>query len=166
MSITFNTDEIFEIAEEMERQAMRLYKDAQSKASDEKTKELLGEFSHMEENHMKIFHEMRSHLSQQDKEETVYDPDNQAVLYLQAMADSHGMEGKKGPDKPLTGKESIRELLEIACGAEKNSIVFYHSIMEYVKSPSGKKKVNEIIHEEFRHLNTLQDYLQAEKRSG
>lgn len=163
MVINFSADEVFEMAEEIERQAVELYSQAQQKAPEPQTKQMLGELADMEQRHVMMFQEMRTHLSQQDKEETVYDPENQSVMYLQTMADAHGLEGKKGPSQHLSGDESLLELLNIACDAEKNSIVFYTGIKEYVQSESGKAQVNEIIHEEFRHLNTLQDYLKRQK---
>ena len=40
MSITFSADEIFEMAEEIERNAARLYRQGDQKAADKKAKEM------------------------------------------------------------------------------------------------------------------------------
>jgi rubrerythrin len=46
-------------------------------------------------------------------------------MYLKVMADAHGGEGNPEITKTLTGKESIKEILNIALALEKQSILFY-----------------------------------------
>ena len=112
----------------------------------------------MEDGHLKIFSDMRKQLDASDREPTTFDPDNEAALYLQAMADSHGSEGKKDRQTKLTGEETIREIFEIAVNAEKNSIVFYTALKELVPV-SGIDKVEAIISEELGHLVILKTQL-------
>jgi rubrerythrin len=148
-------DEIFEMAEQIERNAAKFYQDAAQMASNEATKKTFRDLSTMEDGHLKIFQEMRKHLGPEEKEQTTFDPDNEAVAFLQAMAGSHGSEGKKGRTEKLTGKESIREIFEIAVNAEKDSVVFYTAIKEMVAPGSGKDRVETIINEELGHLTVL-----------
>jgi rubrerythrin len=108
----------------------------------------------MEDGHLKIFQEMRKELSPEDREQSTFDPENEAAMYLQAMADTHGAEGKKDRRTKLTGQESIQEIFELAVDAEKNSIVFYTAIKELVPV-SGIDKVEAIISEELGHLVVL-----------
>ena len=82
-----------------------------------------------------------------------------AMLYLQVIADGHGFEGKKSVTDKLTGKESKREILEIAVEAEKNSVVFYSGLKELVSVNTGRDKVEKIIREELGHLALLRTYL-------
>ena len=77
----------------------------------------------MEDTHLRTFEEMRKELSGRGKGSTVFDPYDEAVMYLQALADSKGFEGMRSPTEKLTGRESTQELLEIAIGAEKNSVL-------------------------------------------
>ena len=81
------------------------------------------------------------------------------MLYLQVIADGHGFEGKKSVTDKLTGKESKREILEIAVEAEKNSVVFYSGLKELVSVNAGRDKVEKIIREELGHLALLRTYL-------
>ncbi len=108
----------------------------------------------MEDGHLKIFQEMRKQLDASDREPTTFDPDNEAALYLQAMAASHGIEGKKDRLTKLSGNETIKEIFEIAVNAEKNSIVFYTALKNFV-SATGRDKVDTIISEELGHLAIL-----------
>ena len=161
MSVTFNADEIFEMAEEIERNGATFYREAAEKSSDKDALEFLKGMADMEEEHFRIFAEMRKELNEKDKEPVSFDPDNEAAMYLQAMADAHGTEGKISVDKKLTGSESINEVLEIAINAEKDSISYYSALKDYV--PSSQDKINKIIREEIGHLAILKNELQ--KRS-
>ncbi|MHC5179674.1 MAG: ferritin family protein, partial [Planctomycetota bacterium] len=90
MSITFNADEIFEMAEQIERNGAKFYREAAQNASDGKVKEMLLEMAAMEDGHEKTFSQMRKELSAEDRESNVFDPDNEVAQYLQTMADFHG----------------------------------------------------------------------------
>jgi rubrerythrin len=161
MSITFNADEIFEMAEEIERNGAKFYREAAKKTRDSKIKQMLLDMAVMEDGHLKTFQEMRKELGTDEKEPTIFDPDNQAAVYLQTMADSRGYEGKKSLTEKLTGKESIEDILNIAVDAEKNSIVFYSGLKEMVPARAGKDKIAAIIKEELGHLATLKLSLAA-----
>jgi len=161
MAITFNADEIFEMAEQIERRAAVFYREAAGKTADAKVQKLFNDLAVMEDGHCQIFQEMRKSLSPEDKDSATFDPNNEAILYLQAMADSHGTEGKKGREVKLTGKESVKEIFEIAITAEKDSVVFYTAIKEMVKLTAGRDKVEAIIVEEMGHLAILKHQLMS-----
>ena len=161
MTIAFNADEIFEMAEEIERNGARFYREAAGKATDTATKDMLLELAAMEEGHEKTFVQMRKELTEAEKEPTTYDPDDQVAQYLRTMADFHGTEGKAGPDEKLTGQESMDEILKIALQAEKNSIAFYVGIKDLVPGKSAKDKIHAIIIEEMAHVSTLGAKLQS-----
>lgn len=161
MAISFNADEIFEMAEEIERNAAQFYNEAAQKGSDQDTKALLLDLSAMEKGHEKTFVQMRKELSAAEKEPTAFDPDGQVGQYLKTMAYFHGTEGKVSPTEKLTGQESMEDLLRIALQAEKNSIAFYVGLKDLVPSKSGKDKVHAIIIEEMAHVSTLGAKLQS-----
>lgn len=161
MSITFNANEIFEMAEEMERNGAKFYRQAAENAADERTKQMLLDMADMEDGHLKTFQEMKVQLSGQEKGWTVFDTDNQSVLYLQAMADARGYEGKISPTKELTGSETPKEILETALNSEKESVVFYFGLKGLVPVKAGKDKVEGIIVEELSHITTLLNKLKS-----
>jgi rubrerythrin len=161
MSVTFNADEIFEMAEQIERNAGRFYREAASKTSDQQMKSMFLSLAAMEDGHLRTFQEMRKGLSDQEKGGTTFDPDNEAVLYLQALADSKGFEGMISPTRKLTGKESPRELLEIAIAAEKNSVLYYVGLKDLVPTEASRDRVEAIIREEMQHLADLRRQLSA-----
>lgn len=161
MPITFNANEIFEMAEEIERNGARFYRQAAENSTDGKTKQILLNMASVEDGHLKTFKEMRKQLSDREKGWTVFDPDNQSVLYLQAIADARGYEGKMAPTKELTGDETPKEILEIALNSEKESVVFYFGLKGIVPARAGRDKVEAIIIEELSHITTLLNKLKS-----
>ena len=160
MGITFNADEVFEMAEEIERNGAKFYREAAEKTSDADIKKMLLDLAAMEDGHEKTFVEMRKELSAAEKEVTTFDPDNEVAMYLQTLADFHGTEGKVSPTEKLSGQESMSEVLKIALQAEKNSIAFYVGIKDLVPGKSGKEKIQSIIIEEMAHVSTIGGKLQ------
>jgi rubrerythrin len=161
MSTAFNADEVFEMAEQIERNGAKFYREAAAKAANREVKEMFLNMASMEDGHLRVFHEMRKDLTEQEKGETAFDPYNEATLYLQALADSKGFEGMKSPTVKLTGKESVQELLEIAIGAEKNSVLYYVGLKDLVPAEAGRDKIEAIIREEVRHIADLRRRLTA-----
>jgi len=165
MSVTFNADEIFEIAEQIERNGARFYRKATEASISVRSREMLLRLAAMEDEHEKTFAAMRAELTGQETAPLVFDPDDQAALYLRAVADGKVFDFKADPSKRLTGRESVDEVLGIAIGLEKESIVFYTGIKDTVPERLGKDKVDAIIREEMAHLTTLSNELAGLKQS-
>jgi len=150
--INLNADEIFEMAEQMERNGAKFYRTA-AEPADEPGKALLLRLAAMEDDHEKTFAAMRGELSHAETVEHTADPDNQAVLYLQSMV--AGKVFAEDPAEMLTGDESLSMILEIAIGLEKDSIVFYQSMKSAVPKDFGQERIDGIIDQEIGHILTL-----------
>ena len=159
MGITFNANEVFEMAEEIERNGAKFYRKAAENASDDKIKKMLLGMAAMEDKHLKTFREMREQLSAREKEENVFDPNDEAAMYLQTMADARSWEGRKSPGVELTGNETTKEIIEIALNSEKESVVFYHGLRSLVPPKAGRDKIDAIITEELSHIRVLLEQL-------
>ena len=155
MSIVFNADEIFKIAVQIEKNGADFYKKAASQAQNAPIKDKLLNLADMEIDHQGTFEEMRNQLGDRDKGETVYDPDEETQLYLEAFARGHVFNIEAEPAKEITGKESPREILQKAIGLEKDSILFYLGIKDMVPPELGKKKIDQIIAQEMGHVRLL-----------
>ncbi len=161
MSITFSADEIFEMAEELERNGANFYRQAANNFKDPVKEQLLLSLAEMEYQHEITFERMRSQLSNAEKEVTTYDPDHEAAMYLRAMADGHVFDVKQPPSEKLSGNESFADILKIAIGCEKDSIVFYLGLRDFVPAEEGKDKIDAIIREEMGHISILNKQLGA-----
>ena len=159
MGVTFNANEIFEMAEQIERNGAKFYRQAAEKVPSQEMKDMFLNMASMEDGHLATFQQMRQELAGQEKEATSYDPYDEATLYLQTMADGKGSEGLKSPTEMLSGDESAQELLEIAIGAEKNSVLFYVGLKDLVSAQAGRDKVDAVIREEVKHVADLKRQL-------
>ena len=159
MSYDFNADEIFEIAGQIEKNGAKFYKLAAEIVDKPSVRKLLLDLSAMEAEHEKTFISLRANLSDQEKEKTVFDPEDESVLYLKALADSRIFLKKDIPDV-LTNinqpeKDFAKKIIRYAMAAEKDSIVFYLGMKDLVPENMGKKKIDEIIREEMSHIRLL-----------
>lgn len=155
MSEVFNADEVFEMAEKIEKNGAEFYHKAAVKAEIQRTKEMFEELSRWELSHREIFATMRSELSESQHEPLVFDPEGEAGMYLRAMADGHVFDKQVDISKFFSGKETMQEVLKTALKMEKDSIIFYLGLKDVVASNAGKEKVTEIIREEMRHIAFL-----------
>jgi rubrerythrin len=159
MGVPFNADEIFEMAEQIERNGAKFYRAAAEKFP--AVREALLDLAAMEDDHEKTFAAMRTDLSAGVQEPPVFDPDGEAQMYLRAMADGHVFDVKADPVERLAGKDTAEEVLKMAIGLEKDSIAFYVGLKEGVSHKVGKERVEAIIKEEFEHIATLSEKLAA-----
>jgi len=159
MSYDFNADEIFEIAEQIEKNGTKFYKLAAEIVDNPSVRKLLIKLAAMEIEHEKTFISLRAKLSDQEKEKTVFDPEDESVLYLKALADSR-IFFKKDISDVLSNinqveKDFAKKIINYAMGAEKDSIVFYLGMKELVPENLGKNKIDQIIKEEMSHIRLL-----------
>jgi len=161
MGMPFNADEVFEMAEQIERNGARFYRAAAKKFPT--VRDVLLDLAAMEDEHEKPFAAIRAELSASEQESVVFDPDNEAQMYLRVMADGHVFNVKADPTEQLASKDSAEDILKMAIGVEKDSIAFYVGLKEAVSRKAGKDKVEAIIKEEFGHIATLNEKLTALK---
>ena len=149
MAYVFNMNEILEMAEQIERNGAAFYRNAAKGISDSQKSEYLLEIAQMEDQHEKTFASMRAQLSEKEKTSTLFDPEDETVLYLRALADTRVFFEKK------IDTSSMEEILKEALTAEKDSIVFYLGMKDLVPEKFGKEKIDSIIKEEMEHIKLL-----------
>jgi len=155
MSTGFNADDILLMAEQIERNGAQFYRKAAGLPCDPDTKQILLNLAAMEDQHEKTFADMRAALTPDEKKPTAFDPEGEEATYLKLLADSNVFDPDANPADKLTGNESIEDILRIAIGLEKDSIVFYNGLKKFVPEGFGTDRVEDIIEEEFRHIATL-----------
>jgi rubrerythrin len=158
MGIPFNADEVFEMAQQIERNGGKFYRAAAKKFP--VVRDTFLELAAMEDEHLKTFTNMQAELSGTELEEQVFDPDGQAEMYLRVMANGHVFDLRSDPSEQLADKNTPEEVLKMAIGVERDSIAFYVGLKEAVSRRAGKDKVEHIIREEMGHIVTLNRKLQ------
>ncbi|OHB56593.1 MAG: hypothetical protein A2173_01915 [Planctomycetes bacterium RBG_13_44_8b] len=164
MTVNFTAFEIFEIAEQIEQNGAKFYRLAAEKAKDKSARQFFLQLADMEAGHETVFADMKKSLQDEDEQADVFDPNNETVYYLKAIARSAGWEGKSMPHDEFSGSETPKQIIKTAIEAEKASINYYLGLRELVASQAGKKKVDGIIKEEMSHVVALQK--QLEQLSG
>ncbi|MBW2369506.1 MAG: ferritin family protein [Deltaproteobacteria bacterium] len=159
MPYDFNADNVFEMAEIIEKNGAEFYWKAAKKVTDTEAKQLLLNLAEQELAHEKTFRELRAQLTGDEKESTLFDQENYAMAYLHALAITRVFFDKNDlPDEqPDTEGNSqfLKKILISAIRSEKDSIVFYVGIRDLVPETFGKSRVDEIIQEEMVHLTDL-----------
>jgi len=149
MVYDFTANDVFEMAEELERNGAKFYRTAAENVSDPRSKKLLIELAEMEDEHEKTFASLRVDLTEAEKTTTVFDPEDESALYLRALADTRVFFKKK------IDISSMEEILKAAIVAEKDSIVFYLGLKDFVPDQLGKNRLDKIIKEEMGHIRIL-----------
>lgn len=157
MSYSFSADEVFEMAEQLEINGAKFYRDAAGKIAAEDKKKLLTDLAEMEDDHLKTFKNMRAELTKDEKIVKTFDPEGESAAYLRALADTRVFYKK---EVDLT---SMEEILKAGITAEKDSIVFYLGMKDYVPAKQGKDKLDGIIKEEMGHIKLLSGELRELK---
>ncbi|UCG14053.1 MAG: ferritin family protein [Deltaproteobacteria bacterium] len=161
MGFQFNPDEVLEMAEQIERNGARFYIEATKAVKDRAVGKLLLELADWERKHERVFAAMRANLTEAERQAMVFDPDHETYLYLRAMADGHIFDVRMNSANLLTGEETAEEILLIAIGKEKDSIIFYLGLKELMSDRTGRHKVDEVIKEEMNHIAYLNKELAA-----
>jgi hypothetical protein len=63
------------------------------------------------------------------------------------------------PAEVLRGRQEKTDIIRRAVEKEKDSIVFYHGLKEFVPAGADKDKIDDIIKEEMRHIVILDQSL-------
>ena len=158
MSYDFNADDIFEMAEQMERNGATFYRNAAEGDIDPAHKEFLLGLAEMEVAHEKTFKALRAELAAHEKAATVFDPQGEAALYLRALADTRVFFDKE------IDISTMRGILKSAIEAEKDAIVFYLGMKETVPGELGQARLDGIIKEEMGHIRLLSKELVKHKK--
>ena len=153
MAYEFSADEIFAMAEEIEKNGAAFYSKAAENVAEPEHKQFLEELAAMEVNHEKVFAMLRSDLADSLKNSTTFDPEGETAQYLKALADMRVF-FKKEMDF-----SSMKSIIKDAIVAEKDSIVLYLGMKDLVDSKDGKDKIDLIIKEEMGHVTVLTNRL-------
>ncbi len=153
MAIQFNADEIYAMAEQIERNGAAFYRAAAGRYAH--ARDLLTTLAAQEDSHLAIFTDLRRQLDSRAQEPVIFDPANEAALYLTAMADRRVFSVDQDPAAALGGNPSLAHVLGVAAGKEKDSIVFYSGMKALVAPAMGQERIDAIIREEWKHIAFL-----------
>ncbi len=158
MASEFNADDILEIAAKIEKNGAKFYRQASEKVKKEENKHFLLDLADMEDEHEATFLKMQKELKEKEKISSTFDPYDENILYLKALADARVFFKKEEP------ADNFYDILVSAVQAEKDSIVFYLGMKGIVPEELGKSSVDDIIKEEMKHIRLLAGKLAGLKK--
>ncbi len=156
MAITFNADEIYNIAEQIERNGQNFYRDSARRVKESVAKQVLQDLGEMEAGHLKTFQALHAGLTEQAREEITWDPQGEAGAYLKAAADSHVFKTNSDPTSLLKDNTDAREILELALQFEKDSVIYFLGVADMVPDHLGKADVLGLAKQEQGHIALIQ----------
>ncbi|MFC1478151.1 ferritin family protein [Candidatus Margulisiibacteriota bacterium] len=150
MTIIYAIDELVEFAVEIEKDGVSFYKSLAEKTEHAPLKELYVFLMQQELNHKVIYESLLANVKESANQVNYSDEYNQ---YMRALVESI-IFNKKDPSIKNLSDDAL--IMEYAIQKEKDSILFYKEMMEYV-SDKDKKTVEKIIMEERMHIIKLLD---------
>jgi rubrerythrin len=158
MTVALNAVEVFEIAEQIERNGVKFYRKAAELFNESEICTLLIELADWETRHEQIFRDMGKQLIQLNKKTRTlelgkkeFDPKLMACLTVFGTVSD--------PPHKLKSIEKIADVLKTAIEKEKDSITFYEGLKDFVSASDDKNKVDDIIKEEMHHIQILSQAL-------
>ena len=151
MSISFSGSELINIAIGIERTGIAFYDIMAKSTENAAARDTFRHLADMEREHFQIFQDM---LGEADKYQIPETYPGEYTAYLQALVDSAVFTDDFVTSEMVTKVNSDIEALELAIGAEKDSLLFYYGIKE-VLAERAHPRINKIIAEEKSHLRQL-----------
>jgi len=151
MGVLFSGRELVDIAIGIERNGLAFYKSLLESEKDTMTRGAYKYLADMEGQHIKTFQGMLNTAGEYGPPEMYTE---EYDLYLRALVDSVVFTNDQVARKMAENARSSAEAIQIALGAEKDSILFYMEMRDLVRS-SDRDLVNNIIEEEKSHLRRL-----------
>ena len=145
--------EVVKIAEQMEQNAARFYREAAGMYNDPALSKLFSELAQWEKRHVQVFAEMKDQFPEQAWAQGAADPERVDVSGLDAppaVFDEHSE-----PAKELTGNETRAEVFNLALRKERYTIGYYTSLTEFALGRENIKVIKNILQEERKHVRIL-----------
>ncbi|MFH1428508.1 MAG: ferritin family protein [Candidatus Margulisiibacteriota bacterium] len=150
MTRVYSINELVEFAIEIEKDGISFYKSLANKTEQALLKDLYTFLMQQELNHQVIYESLLANVKESSNQANYSDEYNQ---YMRALVESI-IFNKKDPALKNLSDDAL--IIEYAIQKEKDSILFYKEMLEYVLD-KDKKTVEKIIMEERMHIIKLLD---------
>ena len=151
----FTVGELLDIAVGIERNGVTYYDSLAEFTSDTELKSIYAGLANMERHHIDVFRKLRDGASGTG---AIVPPEaeEEYETYLQALVDSSVFTNDRVVREMAQKASGPAEALQLAIGAEKDSILFYTEMRDLV-SRRERDAVDEIVREERKHVRELSE---------
>lgn len=159
MAFNFNAEEVFRIGERIEDNGEKFYRAAAAATDDLKLRGALADLARQESVHQIRFRQLREALGNESGKPTVFDPNDEAVMYLEATANTHVFTGEYNAADEFSGLAEAKDILRRALRFEKDSIVFFRAMKEVTPAGLGGDSIDWLIAEEMKHVRQINEMM-------
>jgi len=152
-------NEVFEIAELIEKNGAIFYRTAAENASYKQAKSLLLRLARKEPEHQKHFEYLKEQYASEHNDFQAYYDNPDSVEYLHTIADSHVFNIQKPVTDYLKGSEPLDKIILTALNFEKDTLVYFLGLKELIADDMARSQVDKIIYEEVGHIGELFEML-------
>ncbi len=154
-SVELSAREVFLTAEQIERNGAKFYRRAAEMFRDPTTARMFDQLASWEDRHEAVFAEMRRSLEGADSSEEPTRSGKDFLPEARVLAGLAVFGIQADPHAELTGHEDRVTVLQWALQKERDSVIFYSGLKDFVKDAAGIGKVDGIITEEMRHIRII-----------
>jgi len=159
MSRTFSAIEVFEIAEQIERNGRIFYSKAAERFRDSDAGGIFARLADWEVKHEAAFAALRKHLAKEPEHLSGIVPEDLPVD-ARVMAGLSAFSIHADSTGELDRCKTQADALKIALHKEKDTIVFYTGLKEFVPVDVAASEIDGIIAEELRHVRIIIEALE------
>lgn len=152
MALTFSGPEVIEMAIRTEENGQKFYAEHAESATEERVQSLFAHLADEEEKHIADFRKLYDIV--RETGETIFGNYEEFRAYMESFADSKFLTDFTREAASLQGSGKVVEILDFAIGFEKETLLFYYGLLDFI-SEKGKPVVKDIIEQEKRHIMEL-----------
>lgn len=149
----FTLGEIIDLAIRIENNGKNTYRKAQDEVASSELASMLQELADDEAEHEKWFAKFREDMDTEIEDSKIEEIGRsilQSVLGNQAFSMN---------DADFSRIDNITNLLELSIEFERDTIIFYGMLKEFIKDDKVLSGIDQIIEEENRHIKRLEDVI-------
>lgn len=158
-----NELEILKIAKGIEETGYNFYKDAAEKFKELEVKDMFDHLAEEEMEHMVTFQRIYDRVKEKSENEDVNIFDEETTAYLTAISETSVFNVNKVNGRAIELVKTPRDVVRLGIQAEKDSILFYETVLKHAKEDLIKKTLTRLIKEEIKHLSTFKTLLEELK---
>ncbi|MCG6537308.1 MAG: ferritin family protein [Syntrophales bacterium LBB04] len=153
----FTLTEIIDLAIRIEQNGAMAYKKARVAVSNPSLISLLHRLTEEEMEHEKWFTSLREEAG---KSEGGPKLDEMSKAILQGVLGDRAFSMEETDFSKI---EDVKSLLKLSVEFEKDTILFYQLLSAFIEEEKTLARLNQIVEEENRHVQVLEEFLQKEK---
>jgi rubrerythrin len=165
MKYGYTADEVFEIAEDIEREGAAFYRQAAQLTSHEQCRAKFLALAEAEEKHIERFRDIRAQVVDRDDDGLAEHPEDPARLFLRIVARGAVYEPAEQVAARLADCRDEKDTLRLAINKELDAILYFSEMKNLIQTESALEAVESIIAEEREHVIGLAEHLRDESPS-